>query len=208
MTLCDPIECTTLGSPVLHYLPQFAQTNVHWVSDTIQPSHPLPLLPLTFLSIRVFSNESALHIRWPSYWSFSFIISSSNEHLGLISLRIGLFDLFVVQGTLQSQKNQFLGAQPFLRSNSHICTWLMEKRNKQTNTALTMLLPNNIVVWICCWSLLAKWYLCFIKCCLGLLIFFQEASFNFMAVVTICSDFGNQENKVCYCFHFFPIYLS
>ena len=70
-----------------------------------------------------------------------------------------------------------------------------------------MLLANNIVVWLCCWPLLAKWCLCFIKCCLGLLIFFQEASFNFMAVVTICSDFGNQENKVCYCFHFFPIYL-
>ena len=106
------------------------------------------------------------------------------------------------------QKHQFLGAQPFLRSNSHICTWLLEKTNKQSNTALTMLLANNIVVWLCCWPLLAKWCLCFIKWCLGLLIFFQEASFNFMAVVTICSDFGNQENKVCYCFHFFPIYLS
>ena len=69
-TLWDHIDCSMPGFPVLHYLPQFAQTNVHWVSDTIQPSHPLPLLPLTFLSIRVFSNESALHIRWPKYWSF------------------------------------------------------------------------------------------------------------------------------------------
>ena len=69
-TLCDPMDCSTPGSPVLHYLPEFAQTHVHWVDDAIQPSYPLSSLfplPSNFPSIRVFSNESALGIRWPKY---------------------------------------------------------------------------------------------------------------------------------------------
>ena len=71
--------------------------------DTIQPSHPLSSpSPSVFSSIRVFSNESVLRIRWPKYWSFSFSISPSNEYLGLISFKIDWFDLFVVQGTLKS----------------------------------------------------------------------------------------------------------
>ena len=79
------------GFPVLHHLPEFAQTHVHWVRDTIQPSHPLSppsLLPSNFPSIRVFSNELALHIRWPKHWSITFSISPSNEYSGLISFRI------------------------------------------------------------------------------------------------------------------------
>ena len=79
-TLYDPLNCSTPGLPVHHQLPEFTQTHVHWVSDAIQLSHPL----LSFLSIRVFSNESALCIRWPKYWSFSFNIIPSNEHPGLI----------------------------------------------------------------------------------------------------------------------------
>ena len=93
------------GFPVPHCLLEFAQTHVHLVSDAIQPSHPLPpllLLPSVFPSIRVFSNESALCIRWPKYWSFSFSISPSNEYSGLISFRIDWFDLLSVQGTLKS----------------------------------------------------------------------------------------------------------
>ena len=99
------MDCSTPGFPVLHYLLEFAQTHVHLVSDAIQPSHPLPpllLLPSVFPSIRVFSNESALCIRWPKYWSFSFSISPSNEYSGLISFRIDWFDLLSVQGTLKS----------------------------------------------------------------------------------------------------------
>ena len=77
------MESNIPGLPVHHYLLEFTQTHVHWVSYAIQPSHPLSpllLLPLIFPSIRVFSNESALHIRWPKHWSFSFNISPSNEH--------------------------------------------------------------------------------------------------------------------------------
>ena len=88
------------SSSVLHYLPEFAQTHVRWVSDAIQPSHPLLLLPWIFPSIRVFSNGSALLIRWWKYWSFNFSISPSNEYLGLISFKIDWFDL-ACQGTLK-----------------------------------------------------------------------------------------------------------
>ena len=93
--------------PVQHQLLEFTQTHVHWVSDGIQPSHPLsspspPALDLLGLFIRVFSNESALHIRWPKYWSFSFNVSPTNEHPGLISFRMDWLDLLAVQGTLKS----------------------------------------------------------------------------------------------------------
>ena len=103
-TFCDSMDCSTPGFPVLHYLPEFAQTQVHWVGDAIQPSHPVisSSPPSVFPSIRVFSNESAPCIRWPKYWSFSFSISPSNENSGLISLRIDWFDLLSVQGTLKS----------------------------------------------------------------------------------------------------------
>ena len=83
------MDCSTLGLPVHHHLPEFAQTHVHHVGGAIQSSHPLssPLLPLSiFLSIRVFSTESVLRIRWPKYWNFSFNISPSNEYSRLISL--------------------------------------------------------------------------------------------------------------------------
>ena len=88
--------------PVHHQLLEFTQTHVHWVGDAIQPSHPHPLLlpPSIFLSIRVFSNESVLLIRWSKYWSFS--ICPSNEHPGLISFRMDWLDLLAVHGTLKS----------------------------------------------------------------------------------------------------------
>ena len=95
-TLCDTMECSTPGVPVHQKLLESTQTHVHWVSDAIQPSHPLLspfFLPSIFPSIRVFSNESALCIRWPKFWSFSFKISPSNEHPGLISFRMDWLDL-------------------------------------------------------------------------------------------------------------------
>ena len=104
-TLCDPMNCSRPGFLVYHQLLELAQTHVHGVSDAIQPSHPLlSPSPTTFniSRIRVFSNESALHIRWPKYWSFSFSISPSNEYSGLISFRMDWLDLLAVQGTLKS----------------------------------------------------------------------------------------------------------
>ena len=101
---CDPMDCRISGFPVHHQLPELAQTHVHWVCDAVQPSHPLSSpfpQPSIFPSIRVFSNESVFHIRWPKYWSFSFSINPSNEHLGLISFRIDWSDT-AVQGTVKS----------------------------------------------------------------------------------------------------------
>ena len=102
---CDIRDCSTPGLPVPHHLPQFVQVHVHWISDAIQPSHPLlPTSPFAFNLSRhqVFSSESALCIRWPKYWSFSFSISPSNKYSGLISFRIDWFDLPAVQETLKS----------------------------------------------------------------------------------------------------------
>ena len=131
-TLCNPMNRSTLGLLVHHQLPEFTQTHIHRVSDAIQPSHPRsspsPLPPIP-PSIRVFSNESILRMRWPKYWSFSFSISLSKEIPGLISFRMDGLDLLAVQGTLKRvfsntavQKNQFFGAQPSSQSNSHIHT--------------------------------------------------------------------------------------
>ena len=105
LTLCDPMDCSMRSFPALHYLLEFTRIHVHWVGDAIQQSHlllPLLLLPSIFPSIRVFSIESALHIRWPKYWSFSFSISPSNEYSGFISFRIDWFDLLTVHKTLKS----------------------------------------------------------------------------------------------------------
>ena len=103
--LCDPMNCNTLGLPFYHQLPEFTQTHVHWVSNAIQPSHPLlsPFPPIPNPSQhQTFSNESILCIRWPKYWRFSFIISPSKEIPGLISFRMDWLDLLAVQGTLKS----------------------------------------------------------------------------------------------------------
>ena len=137
LTLCNLMDCSTPGFPVLHHLPEFAQTHVQRVGDA--SNHLIlcrPLLPWPSIlpCIRVYSNESALHIRWPKYWSFSFSISPSNEYSGLISFGIDWFDLFAVQGTLKSlpsntvQKHQIFGSQLSLWSKSHICTSLLEKQ--------------------------------------------------------------------------------
>ena len=97
------MDCSTSGFPVYHRLPEPTQTHVHQVCDDIQPSHSLSSpFPSVFPSIRVFSSESVLHIGCPKYWSFSFIISPSDEYLGLISFKIDWFDLLIVQGILKS----------------------------------------------------------------------------------------------------------
>ena len=117
-TLGDPMNCSIPGFPMCHPLPEPAQTHVHQVGDAIQPSHPLSSpSPPAFPSIRVFSNESVLRIRWPKYWNFSFNIRPSNEHSGLISSRMDWLDLLEVQGTLKSllqhntSKASIFGAQ-------------------------------------------------------------------------------------------------
>ena len=116
----DPLNRSTPGLPVHHQLLEFTQTHVH---QSMMPSshlilcRPFLLLPSILPSIRVFSSESTLRMKWPKYWSFSFSISPSNEYSGLISFRMDWLDLLAVQGTLKSllqhqvQKHQFFGAQ-------------------------------------------------------------------------------------------------
>ena len=135
LTFYDSMNCSTPGLPIHHQLPEFTQTHVHQVGDAIQPSihcRPLLLLPPIPPSIRVFSKESTLRMRWPKYWSFSFSIIPSKEHPGLI-FRMNWLDLLAVQGTLRVfsnttvQKHQFFGTQPSSQSNSRIHTRPLEK---------------------------------------------------------------------------------
>ena len=140
--LCDPTDWSTPGLPVHHQLPEFTQTHVHQVGDAIQPSHPLssPLLPLSiFPSIRVFPNESALHIRWPKYWSFSFNISPSNEHSGLISFRMDWLDLLAVQGTLKSLLQHHSSKASILRRSTF---FIVQLPHPYTTTKKTIALTR------------------------------------------------------------------
>ena len=190
---------STPGLPVHHQLPEFTRTDIHWVGDAIQPSHPLSSLFLLLLTpprIRVFSNESALHIRWPKYWSFSFSISSSHEYSGLISPRIDWFNFLAVQGTLKSHLQHYSSKASILRlsaffmveiSHPYMITGKIIALTRQTSVGKVM-------------SLLFIALSTFVSSKV-------QASFNFMAAVTICSNFGAQENKICNCFHCFPIYL-
>ena len=122
------MDCSTPGFPIYHQLLELTQTRVHWVSDAIQPSHPLPSpSPPTFNLSQpqgLFKWVSSL-IRWPKYQSFSFSISPSNQYSGLISFRINWFDLLAVQGTLKSLLQDPGSKAPFLRLSvvtlSHPC---------------------------------------------------------------------------------------
>ena len=122
-TICDPMDSSTPDFPVHHQFWEPAQTHVHQVADAIHSSHSWSspsFLPSIFPSIKVFSNELVLHITWPKDWSFSFIISPSNEYSGLISFRMNWFDILAAQGTRKSLLQhhsskasilQFFGAQ-------------------------------------------------------------------------------------------------
>ena len=132
--LYDPMDFSMPGYPV-HYLLEFFQIYVHWVSDAkdLMLCHPFSSCPQSFPASGSFPMSNFLYIRWPKYWSFSFSISPSNEYSGFISL--GLTGLISLQSKGLSrvfssttiQKHQFFGAQSSLWSNSHIHTWLLEK---------------------------------------------------------------------------------
>ena len=156
---------------------------------------PLILPPSMFPSIRIFSNESAVCIRWPKYWSFSFSICPSSEYAGLISFRMDWFDLLAVQGTLKSLLQHHSSKASVLRRSVFL---MVQLSHQYMTTGKTIALTR--------WTFVTKMMSCFLIRCLGLsYLFFQgENVFNFMAAVTVHSDFGAQENKVFHCFHFFP----
>ena len=146
------MDCSVLGSPVLHYLLEFAQTHVYWVmlSNHLILCHPLLLVPSIFPSIRVFSNESALLIRWPKYWCFSFSISPSNEYSGLVSFMMGWFDLLTVQGTLKNLLQHHNSKASILQHSAFFMVQLSQPYMTTGKTRAWLYGP-----------LLAKWCLCF-----------------------------------------------
>ena len=136
LTLCNHVEYSPPAFPVCHGLPELLKLmsiKSMMLSNHLILCHPLLLLPSVFPSIRVFSNQSAVCIRWPKYWSFSFSMNPSNEYLGLISIRIDWFNFLGGQETLKrllqhhSSKASILWHLPSLWSNSLIHTWLLEK---------------------------------------------------------------------------------
>ena len=185
------MDCSTPGFPVHHQLPELAQTHVHRVSDVIQPAHPLLsllLLPSILPSIRVFSSESVLHIRWPKNWSFSFNISPSNECSELISSRIDWLYLLVVQGTLKSLFQHHSPKASILQFSAF---FIVQLSHAYMTTGKTITLTRRTFV--------AKVTSLLLICCIGLSgLFFQGVSIR---------DFGVQESKVCHCFHCFSIYF-
>ena len=170
--------------------------------ESVKPSNylilcsPLLLLPSVFPNIRIFSNESVPCIRWLKYWSLN--ISPSNEYSGLISYRNDCFDLLAVQGTLKSllqhdsSKTSILQCSAFFKvplSHPYMTTGKTIALTIQTFVRKVMSLFFNT---------LSRFVIAFLP---------RSKCLNFMAAATIHSDFGAQENKICHCFQFFPIYL-
>ena len=158
--LCNPLDCSTPGFLVLHYLAEVAQTYIHWVDDVIQPSCPVAFFsscPQSFPSIRVFSSESALRIKWPKCWCFSFSISPSNEYSGLISFRIDWFDLLAVQGTLKSLVQHHNSKASILQCSAF---FIVKLSHLYRTTGKTIALTIGTFV--------IKWCFCFLIYCLGL----------------------------------------
>ena len=178
-------------------LPKLMSTESVMSSNHLILCRPL-LLPSILPNNRVFSNESALHNTWPKYWSFSFNISPSREHPGLISFRMDWLDLLAVQRALKSilqhhsSKASILRCSAFLivqLSHPYMTTGKTIALTRQTFVDKVMSLLFNIVTRLVTTFLPKSKHL------------------NFMAAITICSDFGAHKNKVRHCFHCFPIYL-
>ena len=160
LTLCDPMNCRMpcfLSFTISWSLPKLMSIESLMPSNHFILYHPLLLLPSIFPSIRVFSSKSALRIRWPNYWSFTFSISPSNEHSGLISFSIDWFDLLVVQGTLKS----LLQHQNLKASILQCSAFFMVQLSH-----VYMITGETIALTIQTFD--GNWCLCFLIVCLGL----------------------------------------
>ena len=163
---------------------------------------PLLLPPSIFPSIRVFSNVSVLCIRWPNYWSFTFSISPSNEYSGLISFRIDWFDFLAVQWTLKSILQHHTWKASILQLSAFFIVQLSHPymTTGKTIALIWETLVGKIMSLLC--NMLSRFV---IDACFS---FKEQVSCNFMAAVTICSDFGAPKSKLCQCLHCFPICLG
>ena len=192
------MDCSTPGFPVLHHLPRSLPKFMS-IESVMSSNHLILCCPLFFLpsivpSIRVFSNESVLHSRWPKYWNFSFSISLSNEHPGLISFRMDWLDLLAVQGTRKSLLQHHSSKASILQC---LAFFMVQLSHPYMTTEKTIALTTDICM-------------CFLIHCLGLYSFpsKEQASSYFMASVAVLIDFGIQENKICHCFHFPPLLFA
>ena len=152
-TLCNLMDHSIPSLPVHHPLPEFTQTPVHWIGDAIQSSHSLssPVPPaLNLSSIRGFSNESALRIWWPKYWSFSFNIGSSNEHSGLISFRMYCLEPLAFQGTLKSLLQHHSSKTSILLFQFGFLLFL--KRKNRSSYLIILPLQNHCRWWLQPWN--------------------------------------------------------
>ena len=197
-TLFDPMNCSTLLSFII------SQSLLKLMSvESMMPSNHLTLFcPLLFLlsifpSIRIFSNESVL-IKWPNYWNFSFSISPSNEYSGLISFRIDWFDLLAVQGTLKSLLQHHSSKASILQCSVF---FMVQLSHPYMTTAKSELWLDRTLqqIMFLLFNMLSSLVIDFLPRSQNLLISWMQSP---SAVI-----FGAQENKVCHCFHCFPIYL-
>ena len=184
------MDCSMPGFLVHYQLLVLTQTHVHQVDDAIQPSHllcPLLLPPSIFPIIRVFSNESVLHSRWPKYWSFNMSISPSNEYSGLVSFRMDWLDLLAVQGTLKSLLQHHSSKASILQC---LASFIVQLSHLYMTTVKTIALTR--------WTFVGKVMSLLFNILSMLVIAFlpRIKRLNFMAAVTICSDFGAPKNKV------------
>ena len=177
-SLLSPRICSNSG-----LLSQWCYPTIHLILCLL-----LLLLPSVYPSIRVFSNELALCIRWPQYWNFS-----SSEYSGLISFRIDWFDLLAFQGTLKSLLQHYSSKASILQ---HTAFFMVQLSHPYMTPGKTITIQTFVISLL--FNMLSRFVIAFLP---------KSKHLNFMAAVTICSDFGAQENKVCHCFYCFPIYL-
>ena len=183
--------------PCLSPAPGACSNSGQWCHPTISSCRPLLLLPSVLPSIMVFSNESVLLIWWPKYWSFSFNISPSNEHSGLISFRTDWLDILAIQGTLKSLLQHHSSKASILQCSIF---FIVQLSHPYMTTGKTIALNR--------WAFVGKVMSLLFNMLSWSYLFFQVSTvYNFMAAVNIWSDFGAPQNKVCHCFHCFPIYL-
>ena len=197
LTLCDPMDCSTPGLPIHHHqLPEFTQTHIHWVGDAIQPSHllssPSPP-PSIFPSIKVFSNKSVLPISIGASASTSVLPMNIQDWFPL-----GWTGWISLQGTLKSLLQHHSSKASILWSSAFFIFQLSHPYMTIGKTKALTIRPFVGKVTSLLFNTLSRLVIIFLP---------KSKRLNFMAGVTICSDFGAQENKVWHCFHCFPIYL-
>ena len=193
------MDCSTPGFPVHHQLPELAQTHVHRVSDAIHFTLCLPLLlsPTIFPSIRVFSSESVIPIRWPKYWSFSFNISPSNEYSGLNCFRMDWLDLLAVQGTLKSLLQHHRSKVSILQ---HSAFFIVQLSHPYMTIGKTISLTRQIFVD-------KVMFLLFNTLSSFARVFLLRSRSLLLSWIKLPSAVIVELKKVYHCFHCFPIYL-